>query len=73
MIRCKTKQWGSSIGIVLPKKIVHQHNLKPHEDIVIEIKGKSANVLKELFGSMKFSKPTQRLLKEAREELESKR
>ncbi len=73
MIKCTAKRWGSSIGIVLPKRVVYQHNIKPHEDIVIEIKGKSGNVLQELFGSMKFSKPTHKLLKEAREELESKR
>lgn len=73
MIKCKTKQWGSSIGIILPKRVVRQHNLRPHEDIVIEIKGKSGNILKELFGSIKFSKPTHTLLKEARDDLESKR
>ena len=73
MIKCKTKKWGSSIGIILPKRIVDQHNIKLHEDIIIEVKGKSGNVLKELFGAIKFSKPTHTLLKEAREGLESKR
>jgi len=71
MIRCHTKQWGNSLGIVIPKDAVKQHGLKPHEDIVIEIKGK-VNVLKELFGALKFKKPTAQLLKEARAELESK-
>jgi len=58
MIKCHTKQWGNSLGIILPKKAVQQYHLRPHEDIVIEIKEKTGNVLKELFGSHHFSKPT---------------
>ena len=60
------------MGIIIPKRIVTEHSLKPHEDILIEIKGKT-NVLKELFGSLKFSKPTRQLLRESRAELESRR
>ena len=71
MIRCHTKPWGNSLGIIIPKEAVVEYALKPHEDIVIEIKGK-INVLKELFGAVKFRKPTKEILKEAREEVESK-
>ncbi len=71
MIRCQAKPWGNSLGIIIPKEIVTKHLIKPHEEIFIEIKGKT-NVLKELFGTLKFKKPTKEILREAREELASK-
>jgi antitoxin component of MazEF toxin-antitoxin module len=71
MIACKTKQWGNSVGIIIPTEVIKTLNIKPDEDILIDIE-KKKSVLKELFGSMKFKKPTSQILKEARKELESK-
>ena len=70
-VEVKTKRWGNSIGIVIPIEAVKRLNIKPDEEIVIEIE-KKENVLKEMFGSMKFKKSTKQILKEAREELEGK-
>ncbi len=70
-LEVKTKKWGSSIGVVIPSEAVERLNIKPDEEIVIEIEKKN-NVLKELFGAMKFKKPTEQILKEARKDLESK-
>ena len=70
-IEVKTKKWGNSIGIVIPNKIITKMKIKAGEDVVIEVE-KRRNVLKELFGSLKFSKPTEELIKEARKDLESK-
>ena len=72
MIHCQTKQWGNSIGIIIPSQIVKELNIRPNEEVVIEIKGKSQTVLRELFGAIKLSRPGKELLKEARKELESK-
>ncbi len=72
IIKFKTKRWGKSICIVLPKRFVKENNIKPNEEIIINIKGKAGNVLKEMYGIMKFSKPTEQLLKDARRDLESK-
>ena len=71
MIHCQTKPWGNSLGIIIPREAVKKHSLKPNENITIEIRGK-VNVLKELFGSIKFRKPTKLILREVREQLESK-
>ena len=70
-VEVKTKKWGNSIGIVIPIEAVKRLNIKPDEEIVIEIE-KKENVLKEMFGSMKFKKSTKQILKEVREELEGK-
>ena len=70
-IQVKTKKWGNSIGIIIPSETVEKLNIKPEETIEVEVSKKS-NVLKELFGAMKFKKVTEKILKEIRKDLESK-
>jgi len=65
MIISKTRKWGSSLGVIIPKEVVKGLKLKENQDVVIDIKPKE-NPLKELFGSVKLSKPTEQLLKEIR-------
>ena len=72
MIRCHTRKWGNSLGIIIPKDAVEKYGLHPHEDITIEVTSKT-NVLKELFGSGKSGKSTEDILRRARKELKSKR
>jgi len=69
VISVKTKEWGNSIGIILPREIVEKLSIAPGEELVIDVKRKQ-NVLKELFGSMHFKKRTKDLLREVRKELE---
>jgi len=71
MITCKTKQWGNSIGVILPRDIVREKNIKPEEEIIINIE-KKRSVLKELFGALCFKKATKLLLEESRKDLKSK-
>ncbi len=65
MIISKTRKWGSSLGVIIPKEVVKEHKLRENQEIIIEVKPKE-NPLKELFGSVKLSKPTEQLLKEIR-------
>lgn len=65
MIVSKTKKWGNSLGIRIPKSIAEELGLKEEQEVVIEIERKE-NPLKELFGTMKFDKPASRILKELR-------
>jgi len=65
MIACKTKHLGNSIGVILPKNIVRKKNIKPNEWILVDIEEKK-NVLKELFGALRFKKPTKMLIEESR-------
>jgi len=66
-----TKKWGNSLGVVLPRETVIDMNLKEGEIITLEIT-KKENVLRELFGNLKFKKSTEQLLKEVRKDLEGK-
>ena len=70
-VTVKTKQWGNSIGIIIPREVVDDLSLTPGEEIVIDIKEKQ-NALKELFGTLNWGKDKKRILKEVRKELESK-
>ena len=65
MIVSKTRKWGSSLGVIIPNDVVKELKLRENQEIVIDIKPKD-NPLKELFGSVKLSKPTEQLLKEIR-------
>ncbi len=70
-IETKTKKWGNSIGVVIPAETVERLKLKPGEQITIDVE-KKQNVLKELFGSLRFTRSTKMILEEVREELEGK-
>ena len=47
----KTKEWGNSLGIIIPGNIVKELNLKPGDEIYIPKIEKRANVLRELYAS----------------------
>ena len=61
----KTKIWGNSLAVIIPNSKVLELKLKPGEEINLQIE-KQTNVLKELFGSIKFDKSVEEVLKEAR-------
>jgi len=65
MIISKTRKWGSSLGVIIPKDVVKELKIRENQEVYLEIKPKD-NPLKELFGSVKLSKPTEQLLKEIR-------
>ncbi|HLC46295.1 MAG TPA: AbrB/MazE/SpoVT family DNA-binding domain-containing protein [Candidatus Nanoarchaeia archaeon] len=66
----RTKKWGSSLGVVIPKAMAQQLGLVENQDILIDIEPRT-NVLKELFGfaKNKVRKDTERIIHEARKDL----
>ena len=57
MIIAKTRKWGNSLGIVIPKEEAESLRLRENEEVVVEI-AKKDNPLKELFGFAKQNKIT---------------
>ena len=49
-IKAKLKPWGSSFGIIIPKRIVDAEKLLPEDEVIVEIRKKEG--LRELFGSL---------------------
>ncbi len=70
-IAVKTKQWGNSIGLIIPSDIVKNLKIKPEETILINVE-KKENPLKELWGFGKGKKLTQHARSENKKMLESK-
>ncbi|MEK6932309.1 MAG: AbrB/MazE/SpoVT family DNA-binding domain-containing protein [Nanoarchaeota archaeon] len=70
-IEVKTKRWGNSIGVVIPSETIERLNIKPEEEIIIEIEKKN-NVLKEMFGKAKFKKSAKKMIEDFRMDIESK-
>ena len=58
------KEWGHSLGLIVPSEIVKQENLKVNDDIIIDIR-KKTDVMK-LFGSLKLKRSSQEMKDEAR-------
>ena len=67
----KLREWGSSIGLVIPKEIVRQESLKSGDEVVVEIK--KAKTLKDLFGSLKSLKIDAQEFKDERRKEDKKR
>ena len=65
--RAKAKEWGNSLGIIIPREIANKEHIRANEEVIVEIKRK--NALREVFGSLKGWKiNTQKLKDELRKE-----
>ena len=49
MFACKTKKWGNSLGLLIPKPEATRLNLQENREVVVDIIEKD-NPFKELFG-----------------------
>ena len=65
-IEVKTKKWGNSLGIIIPSKEAENLKLKENQTIRVDINLTAENPLREMFGTLKFKKPTEKILKEIR-------
>ena len=72
MIHCKTKRWGNSLGLLIPKEETRRMHLHENQQVVVELIGVE-NPLKELFGFSKMNKITKSEFRETRTLLESSR
>ena len=63
-IKAKTKKWGNSIGIVIPKEAVMKENIKPNQEVTVLISSKPITKVKDIFGTFKFKEPTEKLMRE---------
>lgn len=66
-VKAKVRGWGRSLGVVLPKESAKQEGIG-RNDIVTLLITKKRNALRETFGTLKFKKATDEILKESDEE-----
>ena len=62
------RKWGRSFGVVIPKDKIKSEDIKVDEKVKIIIM-KKENPLKETFGTLKFKKSTEQMMKEMDKEL----
>ncbi|MFA4855663.1 MAG: AbrB/MazE/SpoVT family DNA-binding domain-containing protein [archaeon] len=62
-ITSQVRQWGRSVGIVIPKDAAEKANIKTGDKVRLLIMGKN-NPLKETFGILKLKRPTEEILGE---------
>ena len=67
MVITKTRKWGNSLGVRIPKETVELLKLHENQNVILDIKPVH-NPLRELFGSAKgkITKSTAEILKEVR-------
>ena len=63
-ITTKTKKWGNSIGVILPKGIAVKQHIKPEQEIILYMEDQKVSKVEELFGINKRKIDTAKALKE---------
>ena len=64
-VEIKTKKWGNSIGVVIPKEIIEKQKIKENETVIVSIKKKL--LVSDVFGALKgWKRPAQEIKDEMR-------
>lgn len=72
VVESQVREWGSSLGIVIPRKIVEENKLKAGDKVDVLLLKKNS-VLRESFGQLRhWKKSTAQIMKELDKELWSK-
>jgi len=53
-IKVKTKKWGNSIGILIPKEAIRKENIKPDQEVTVLISAKPITKGNDIWGTLKF-------------------
>lgn len=59
-----TRKWGNSLGITIPRNIIHQERLHENQKVLVEIK--PLTDITALRGLVKFKKSAQQIKDEMR-------
>lgn len=70
-IKSKLRRWGNSFGVIIPQKELEKTNFNEGDELCIFINPVEKNILKDMFGTFKFKKSTNKLLKEVDKELQN--
>ena len=64
----KPRQWGNSLGITIPKKIVEEEGITLKDELIVDIRKKrDLRNIRALFGKFKFKRSTQDIKDEMKE------
>jgi len=63
-IKARTKKWGNSIGILIPKEAIRKENIKPDQEVTVLISAKPITKGKDIFGTLKFKESAEELMRD---------
>ena len=66
-VATRVRDWGNSVGIIIPKETAVEENIKAGDEITLLI-AKKNNVLRKTFGTLKLKRSTEEILKEVDQE-----
>ena len=69
-IKAKTRKWGNSIGVILPKELVRVEKIKANEEITLHIHKKVFTKGRDIWGTMKFKESTEKLMRQVDKDLD---
>lgn len=69
-IKTKVREWGNSLGVIIPKEAIIKEGIKPNQEIIIQIHTKPITKVKDIFGKWPLKKPTKQLMKELDKEFD---
>ena len=65
--KAKTKKWGNSVGVIIPKEL----GMAPGKEVRIHIEPpKKITTVGDIFGTFKTNKPAEQISKEVDKELD---
>jgi len=68
-IKTKLRRWGNSLGVVVPQQVIEKENSQEGDEVILLFKKNDDNLLKNIFGTFKFKKPVDEIMKEVDKEL----
>jgi len=72
-VEIRTKKWGNSLGIIIPKEIVREEKIQEGQKIRIDILSKKKTTGADIFGKLKFKESIQVLLDKTDKDFEPAR
>ncbi|MBI2542243.1 hypothetical protein HYV80_06040 [Candidatus Woesearchaeota archaeon] len=70
--KAKLRNWGNSLGIVVPKEEATKQKLHPDQEVNVIITPSKTLKVKDIYGKLKFKQSTDQIMKEIDEDLDSK-
>ena len=70
--KAKLRNWGNSLGVVVPKEEAAKQKLRPDQEVNVMITPAETLKVKDIYGKLKFKKSTEQIMKEINDDLDSK-
>lgn len=64
LFEAKPKHWGNSLGVTIPSNVIRKEGISTKKKVKFLVIGSGMDKVRDTFGSLKSSKPTQKIMEE---------